>query len=126
MYYEDLIGKPFEYGGRGPQSLDCFGLAMIMFERMGTNLDDYGWDTDEGVIHAMMTSVMLAGDWEKTQIKKNSLLLFKVGRFVRHVGFYLGNNKFIHTWEASGGVCVETLSLDWSKRLIGCYSYVGK
>lgn len=53
-----------------------------------------------------------------------SVVLFRVGRFACHVGYVLPYNKFIHTWEKTGGVCIEPLE-NWKQRIIGFYEYAG-
>lgn len=37
--YDDLIGKPYELGGMGPETYDCFGLASEVLQRMGFPID---------------------------------------------------------------------------------------
>jgi lipoprotein Spr len=121
--YSDLIGKPFVYGGRGETGYDCYGLIMEILKRLDVQPEEYGYSTDENMIHLMMTSAEQTSHWQECQLQPNCILLIKLGRFVRHVGFYLGGNKFIHCWEKSNGVVVETLSTDWEKRIVGCYQY---
>jgi len=43
MKYDDLIGKPFKFGARGPEYYDCFGLAKEIFRRHGI---DWDWDIE--------------------------------------------------------------------------------
>ena len=45
MEYRDLIGIPFRLHGRSPQDgLDCYGLVMEIYRRMGIELQDYDYD----------------------------------------------------------------------------------
>lgn len=37
--YDDLIGKPWALGETGPDSFDCFGLAVEVLARLGYDLD---------------------------------------------------------------------------------------
>ena len=39
--YDDLIGRPFVDGGRGPENFDCWGLATDVFRRHGKILPDF-------------------------------------------------------------------------------------
>ena len=39
---DDLIGKPYEGGGRGPDSYDCYGLVVEVESRMGRRVPDVG------------------------------------------------------------------------------------
>jgi cell wall-associated NlpC family hydrolase len=124
--YEDLVGKPFELGARGHDKYDCYGLVMELLRRQGINPEDYGHHSDSQMVEMMMISAEKTVYWQKVDLQEGSLLLFRIGRFIRHVGFYIGNNKFIHCWEGSSGVVIESLSIDWVNRLIGCYKYVQK
>lgn len=121
-HYEDLLAIPFEYGGRGDGAYDCWGLVMEMLRRDGIEPVDYGWADESHAIQTMMMSAE-ASDWEKVEIQPRTLLLFKIGRFVRHVGYMVSDYQFVHCWERSGGVVVESLNEDWSKRIVGCYKY---
>ena len=39
--FSDLVGKPFKWGGRGPESFDCWGLVRFAFERAtGIQVED--------------------------------------------------------------------------------------
>jgi len=124
MSYSDLIGAPFRYGGRGPDVFDCYGLVRFLyFQRTGV------WPVDhispEDGCGAKITAMMV-GDlylWEECQLEAGAVLLFKVPGNL-HVGTYMGDGRFIHTWEKSGGVTIERLE-DWEKRLMGVYEYVG-
>lgn len=37
---DQLLGKPFERGARGPERYDCFGLLYALFSGCGIELDD--------------------------------------------------------------------------------------
>jgi cell wall-associated NlpC family hydrolase len=123
IQYDDLIGVPFVYGGRDKQGLDCFGLVMEMLRRDGLNPCDYGWDNEPAAIEAMMLSAR-ESHWREIPFQPRALLLFRTGRFVRHVAYTLSYSHFIHCWERSGGVVVEDFNEDWKRRLVGCYEYV--
>lgn len=124
IYYEDLIGTPFKFGGRGPDYFDCWGLVMEMLKRIGIFPPDYGWHDEAAAIQAMMIGARQK-HWQKAPMKQSAVLLFRVGRYVRHVGFAISATQFIHVWERSNGVVVENFSEDWNKRLVGCYEYIG-
>ena len=38
---QDLIGKPYVHGARGPDAFDCWGLCAEIYRRMGKELPDY-------------------------------------------------------------------------------------
>ena len=45
--YRDLIGKPFQALGRGPEAYDCWGLVIEVARRIGIEVPDYGVDPDD-------------------------------------------------------------------------------
>lgn len=121
MNYDDLIGIPFAYGGRGRESFDCYGLILELHKRMGVSIPDYQSPTNQTVIAGLMACQLHL--WKRVEdYTPYSVLLLRVGYTHSHVGMYLGDNKFIHTFEKSGGVCVERLS-DWTNRIEGFYKY---
>ena len=116
----DLIGKPFEIGARGPDKYDCYGLLTEVFKRAGLQVPDYESPSDGKIIAAMMSKEVEL--WEKTHLEPGAALLFKIPGST-HVGVYLGNDKFIHSWQGCG-VLIERLT-NWQQRLVGVYRYVG-
>ncbi len=125
LVYADLIGKPFAYGGRGPDSYDCFGLLLELQRRLGgPEIPDLISPTTQNVIALRMRSRI---NWWQPEARPfvGAHLWFRIGRNWSHCGVYLGDDLFIHCWEKSGGVCTERLS-DWSMRTDGAfYRFVG-
>ena len=122
---DSLIGVPFEWGGRGPDTLDCYGLVKNLYEAEypAVTLPEY-MSPD----NSTETAAMMAGQidlWKRVEEKPNVVVLIRVRGMASHVGYTLGDDKFIHTWESSGGVVIERLS-QWKRKIIGYYEYVGK
>jgi cell wall-associated NlpC family hydrolase len=122
MTNTELIGIPFERGGRGPDSFDCYGLCRYIIERdQGVKVPDYGAPEDAGMIHALM--VGSREFWRRLDYpKEGALVMFKTGRFIAHCGIVIPDYRFIHTWEQSGGVVTERLD-HWKHRIVGFYEY---
>ena len=116
--YLDLIGKPFAYGGRGPDAFDCYGLVREMFRRRGVEVPNYNSPTEGARIIAAMLSG--ANDWQETQCSPGVVLLMRIPGSM-HVGFTVDQFRFIHAWEKSG-VCVERIQ-DWRNRIVACYRF---
>lgn len=110
-----LIGTPFKYGGRGNGYYDCYGLVMELHRRLfGIELPDYKSPTTAGEIAKLMRGELHL--WRETTTPKIGVVMFmKLGEFT-HVAMYLGENRFIHTCEATGGVCIERMS-NWFNRI---------
>src|SRR5260370_11088666 len=122
MTYTHLIGTPFCNGARGPDQFDCYGLVKFLIESdTGHRIPDYESPDDSGRVHALM--ICSREFWVRLPGPKiGSMVMFKIGREVCHVGYVISNASFIHTWEKSGGVTIERLS-DWAKRIDGFYEY---
>jgi len=113
----DLIGTPFEYGGRGPDSYDCYGLLMELYKRVGVDITDYGSSSRGAEIIAMMLGKV--HEWKEVSPQPGCTMLIKLPMSM-HVGFLLPNKKFIHTTRSTGGVVVEYLRI-WNRRILGYY-----
>ena len=115
--FADLIGTPFEYGGRGPKSYDCYGLVMEMYRRLGIKTTDYGSSSQGAEIIAMMMGRV--PEWREVEPKPGCTILLKLPQSM-HVGFMLPHKKFIHTTRSTGGVTIERLR-NWKRRVLGYY-----
>lgn len=119
--WSDLIGTPFEFGGRGPDKLDCWGLEMELHARRGILIPDYASPTKLEEI-----ALLMAGDahlWERLEKPEpGCLVALKVRRMVCHVGYVVSRTHFLHTWEKTGGVTLEPLSL-WERHIEGYYRF---
>jgi cell wall-associated NlpC family hydrolase len=119
--FQDLIGVPFQYGGRGPSHFDCYGLLKELQRRQGKDIPDYTSPTDGTRITALFAlQLHLWGQCEQSE--GASVLLRIPGN--THVGYMIDKNRMIHSWEGSGGVTIERLDI-WKPRIRGFYRYVG-
>lgn len=122
LQIEKLIGVPYRHQARGPDAFDCYGLVIHMHRQIGIELPDVGSPKDQRLITAAIRSELRL--WTPCSPRLGAVALFRVpGMF--HCGFLLNDNDFIHTWEHSGGVCIEQLS-DWQARLVEVYEYTGE
>jgi cell wall-associated NlpC family hydrolase len=117
----DLIGVPFQYGGRGPEIFDCYGLVIEMYRRRGRWLPDYRSPSDQAEIAALMGCASI-GFRLRLEPTPSSIVMLRVSGLACHVGYMLDEERFLHTWERSGGVVVERLE-NWRRRVTGFYDY---
>lgn len=132
----DLIGKKFERGARGPEKYDCHGLAIEVFRRFGIDFPD----KDIAGMAAEAVTTMLneeldhhinvLKDWEPIEKPEVPCLIILKGhfQFANHLGVYIGKGRFIHAAENKYGgmVCVNRLSdPTWRMRIAGYYKYTG-
>lgn len=114
-----MVGTPFKYGGRGPDYFDCYGLVRDLLMKDGTAPPDYISPESGPEIAALMQGNIHR--WSRCELKPGCVLAFRLPAHW-HCAYYLGDDQFVHTWEHSGGVCIERLSL-WKGILMGCYEY---
>lgn len=98
---EELIakemGKPYKWGGTGPNSYDCSGLAYSLFGKLGISLP------------RVASSQAKTGTYVPRQdLTYGDLVFFaRNGKTINHVGIYVGNGEFVHAPQA-GDVVKKT------------------
>jgi LysM repeat protein len=102
------VGVPYQWGGQTPSGFDCSGFIYYVLKQTGSKMGRY---SSEGYYsRSFYVNTPQPGDlvfFENT---------YKKG--ISHLGFYVGNNKFIH----AGSSGVEVSSLDnsyWKKHFDG-------
>jgi cell wall-associated NlpC family hydrolase len=101
------VGKPYRYGGTGPNSFDCSGFAQAAWRAAGVQLPrttytQWSWGADRRV----PLNQLQPGD-----------LLFSKG--LGHMGVYAGNGKMVHAPQTGDVVKVVALDDYWRNRLLG-------
>ncbi|WP_346111922.1 NlpC/P60 family protein [Nonomuraea maheshkhaliensis] len=101
------VGKPYRFGGTGPGSWDCSGLAQAAWRAAGVQLPrttytQWAW----GAARRVPVSQAQPGD-----------LLFSRG--LGHMGLYVGDGKMVHAPQTGDVVKVVVLDDYWRNRLIG-------
>jgi len=104
MEYKDLIGIPFRLHGRSPEDgLDCYGLVMEIYRRMGIELPDYAY---EGSPHT--TGDDLFGEHQghvfsetNDDLKEGDVVVMGKGMGT-HCGVFVKGNRVLHAKEGMG------------------------
>lgn len=120
--WHDLLGKRFEYGGRGPDSFDCYGLAMELFRRMGKRLpEQYASSTDAAVNHGeIVTGVQALRRLDGPAY--GALVLFRVvPPYISHLGVMLDRWQFLHVMQKRAVTLERIDSLYWHDKVAGYY-----
>ncbi len=124
MIINDLIGKPFKNGGRGPGEYDCYGLCREVYHRLGIELPQYVIDCYNipEINGAFNQSKVIRVDKPEQYcimaIRNNS-------HVVNHFAIYLGNHEFIHALP-NIGVCQASIDdLRWKRAIVGYYRWMG-
>jgi cell wall-associated NlpC family hydrolase len=90
---ESQKGKPYAWGGTGPNSYDCSGLVQYAFERAGKELPRVAQDqVDSG------TRVAYAN------AKRGDVLYWTDGGHAYHVAIYLGGDRMIDAPNSGGEI----------------------
>jgi cell wall-associated NlpC family hydrolase len=128
----DLIGKSFQYGGRGPFEYDCYGLVMEIYKRRGMELPDFGSSPSASWIHRVIMEQTQCGVRNAecgvkfiqiTNPEPFCLVTFMIRPpYTSHVGVVLENGyQFIHIM-AKLEVTIERLDgMQWKRRITGFF-----
>jgi len=82
------LGKPYQWGGAGPDTYDCSGLTMVAWSHAGAQLahwTGYQWESGPRV--------------PLDQLRRGDLLFFATDTSdpstIHHVGIYIGNGMMV-------------------------------
>lgn len=121
--YNDLVGVPFQDGGRGPDSYDCWGLAIEIFHRQGITLSDYCISSEATANVSLLMGNAIHSQWNRLITPKEGCLtvirMLPEG-WANHCGIYIGSGKFIHAYSDETGVVIDRIRR-WGPRIIGYY-----
>ena len=109
-YAQNMIGKPYRYGGNSPTGFDCSGLVQYSYSRAGLPIPRTTKSQRESSV-AVGSQSLRAGD----------LIFFdQEGRKSSHVGIYIGDGRFVHAPSSGKQVRVDTLDTKyWKKHYVG-------
>lgn len=97
------VGKPYVYGAAGPNCFDCSGLTYYSYKKAGIYLNRSSRDQASNGKYV-----------SKSDLKPGDLIFFNSGtNSIRHVGMYVGNNKFVHSPSPGKTVRYESLSTSY-------------
>ncbi len=85
---ESQIGKPYQWGGAGPDSYDCSGLVMWAYDQVGVHLDHWTGDQWNEGAHV-----------SRSDLRPGDLVFFAYNTSdpatIHHVGMYIGNGEMV-------------------------------
>jgi len=100
-YAEQQLGKPYLFGGTGPDAFDCSGLVMMAYRAAGINIartSEQQWATGPPV--------------KASQVEPGDLVFFVGADGTRmspgHVGLVIGNGKMIEAYATGFPIRVAT------------------
>jgi peptidoglycan DL-endopeptidase CwlO len=105
-YARAQIGKPYAWGGAGPNAFDCSGLVMMAWAQAGVYFPHLAQDQYDMTARIPLAS-LLPGD----------LVFYGTPSDVYHVGLYIGGGDMIAAPETGENVQIQ--SIYWSGLLGG-------
>lgn len=112
-----FLGWNYKYGGKTPETgFDCSGLVYYIYEQFGYRLERVAADQAKQGVEVSHDALML-GDL---------LAFYTSGKYVGHIGIYVGKGYYIHAMGAAYGVVLTSLDDKYSqreytaRRIIGC------
>jgi cell wall-associated NlpC family hydrolase len=103
------LGIKYRWGGNTPrQGFDCSGFTKHAMKALGTSIPRTAAQQSKA-----------SRTISRRDLKPGDMIFFKTsGRYVNHVGIYLGDGHFIHAASGGGKVTTDDLRKSyWQKRL---------
>lgn len=124
-WWADYIGIPFEDGGRGPNSLDCWGLLRMIYSReLGVDLPSYGEVSAHDLVRIARTiSRDVSDGWVAVDVPREFdgvIMRSGAGRSaIVHVGVMVDRCRLIHVEKSSATAVVSVSHYSVSHRIAG-------
>jgi len=100
------MGKPYQWGGIGPDSYDCSGLTSSIYGKLGITLPRIS--RDQATVGTYVA---------KEDLAYGDLVFFaRDGQNINHVGIYVGNGEFVHAPQTGDVVKKTTLVFGYYQR----------
>jgi cell wall-associated NlpC family hydrolase len=120
--WNDLLGKPFKDGARGPDSFDCWGLVQYIFKTYyNCDLPDYRIPAKNsvGIFRAYLRDREHYPLITSRSVPAPCLVLMRFNsRCVNHIGVYIGGGKVIHCRDAAGVSIIGTDDPFWRQAIV--------
>lgn len=102
----EMVGKPFAWNGRGPDTYDCWGVVQAVLMRLGRPFPADWW-VPEGERLAtpprLMEAEMRSGRWQATAAPApGDVVALSHHRRIHHVGVLVPGNHILHATPTLG------------------------
>ncbi|MEN8210318.1 MAG: NlpC/P60 family protein [Thermodesulfobacteriota bacterium] len=103
--FEEWEGTPHKMGGNSKRGIDCSGFVHYMYTKL------FNIRVPRTTKQFFKTGIKI----NKSQLKPGDLVAFNPHSYPRHVGIYIGNNKFIHASTTKGVMMSDLANPYWEK-----------
>lgn len=94
-----LLGRPYRWGGNGPEAFDCSGLVRFVHQQLGIEVPRTAAD-----------QFSAAQPVKVGELQPGDLLFFRLeSRRISHVAIYAGEGRFVHAPQSGRAVELRTL-----------------
>ena len=128
MMYDDLVGVPYVAKGRSMAGLDCAGLVMEVYRRLGIIIGDPSVDPAAyAVAAAVIDEVSRSRDWTRIPEPEVSCIVViqQHPAFIQHLGVYVGGGLFLHAVAPVGVITSSLHETMYRDQIRGFYRYAG-
>lgn len=98
-YAKNFLGRPYKWGGNGPNSFDCSGFTRYVYREFGITLP-----------RTAASQMSVGSSVSRSQLQPGDLVFFGRGGNINHVGIYVGNNSYIHSPQTGDVVKISPLT----------------
>lgn len=111
---EKYLGRPYVWGGTGPDGFDCSGLMQTIFSENGITIPRGAREQYEK-----------GRKVDRKNLRPGDLVFFETYRKgISHVGIWLGDGKFLHAESSDAGVTITPVTIPyWSEHYRGAATY---
>ena len=117
---QDLLGMSFEMCGRGPDKIDCYGVLILYFKGFDINLPDYSYTEDweaNSEIYLREYSRCFRKLSKDEELEIGDVILFHWKEYPTHAGVYLGESRFIHSYDKAGTRIDSLTNPQWKQKV---------
>ena len=106
-FYSSWRGTRYCYGGTTKKGVDCSALMQHLYK------EQFDVELPRTTLTQVQIGEQVVGNRENWKV--GDLIFFKMNSRIKHVGVYIGNNKFVHAGRTTG-VTISEYDSYWAKR----------
>jgi len=99
-------GTPYQLGGNSKNGIDCSAFVKNVYH------DSFNLKLPRTTATQVKKGYLVYKD----QLQIGDLVFFKTGWNIRHVGIYMGDNKFMHASTSKGVITSSLDNVYWKKK----------